>query len=365
MAYSASIQVNLGQRSYEVKIGSGLLDRFGEVLAESLAPRRAALITNDEIWSLHGGRLGKSLDGSCIRYQKITVPDGESAKSLPIAEEVYGQLIEAGFERGEPIVAFGGGVVGDLAGFLAATYLRGVPLVHVPTTLLAQIDSSIGGKVAINHPRGKNLIGMFYQPTFVFSDVDVLRTLDLSQLRNGLAEAIKYGFIWENGPLDYIEEHLDAILDADAAVIAPLVRDCSAIKARIVEIDERDRGLRAILNYGHTFGHAIETSSHYAFSHGEAISIGMHFAARLSAKLGMVDESVVQRHDKLLTRAGLPTKASRVNIESVIRAMSVDKKRQGGENLFVLLEGIGRPVVRPVPDDVVIELIVELTGVVH
>lgn len=360
MSYSASTRVNLGKRSYDIQIGIGSLIEFGGVLKEELVTERAAVITNDKVWSLHGASLAESFERAGVAFKKFTVPDGESAKSLPVAERIYGELIAAGFERDEPIVGFGGGVVGDFAGFIAATYQRGVPLVHVPTTLLAQIDSSIGGKVALNHPHGKNMIGTFYQPIFVYSDAEVLKTLDITQLRNGLAEAIKYGFIWADGPLGYIENHLDAILAANPAAMAPLVEACSKIKAKVVEIDETDRGLRAILNYGHTFGHAIETSSHYAFGHGEAVAIGMNFAARLSVKLGLASRELAERQEKLLRKAGLPVRAEHADITSVIKAMSVDKKRQRGESLFVLLEDVGVPLVRPVPEDVIMKIAVEL-----
>lgn len=360
MSNSAITHVNLGKRSYDIHIGAGNLIEFGGILKEELVSERAAVITNDKVWSLHGSALAESFEKAGVAFEKFIVPDGESAKSLPVAERIYGELIEAGFERDEPIVGFGGGVVGDFAGFIAATYQRGVPLVHVPTTLLSQIDSSIGGKVAVNHPHGKNMIGTFYQPVFVYSDVTVLKTLEIAQLRNGLAEAIKYGFIWADGPLAYIEDNLKGILAADPSVMAPLVDACSKIKAKVVEIDETDRGLRAILNYGHTFGHAIETSSHYAYGHGEAVAIGMNFAARLSSRLGLINHDLVERQERLLKKAGLPIRAEHVDIASVIKAMSVDKKRQRGENLFVLLEGVGVPLVRPVPEDVIMKLAVEL-----
>ncbi|MHB0975683.1 MAG: 3-dehydroquinate synthase [Candidatus Aquicultorales bacterium] len=359
MSDLSSVRLNLGRHSYEIKIGSGVLDRFGRVVRDCTTARRLAVVTNETVWSLHGETLLKGLEDAEIDPTLITVPEGEQAKSLPVAEKAYGALIDAGFERAEPIAAFGGGVVGDLTGFVAGTYMRGVPLFHVPTTFLAQIDSSIGGKVAINHPKGKNLIGLFYQPIFVFSDVDILQTLNAREMRNGLAEAIKYGFIWENGPLEFIEEHLDAILAAEPEILRPLVEACARIKARVVEIDEKDRGLRAVLNYGHTFGHAVETSSEYAFSHGEAVAVGMVFAAELANRLGMIDQSVVWRHRKLIERAGLPTRAEGIDPESLIRSMALDKKRAGGENLFVLLEGYGKPIVRPVPGSLVEQLVDE------
>lgn len=354
------VKVNLGKRSYDIVVGAGFLTEAGRLIAEMASARRAAVVTNDRVWELHGSKLLSALDDAGVKSFKISVPDSEGAKSLPVAEEVYSALIDARLERDEPVIAFGGGVVGDLAGFVAATYMRGVPLIHIPTTFLAQIDSSIGGKVAINHPKGKNLIGAFYQPLFVLADVEFLLTLDTANMRNGLAEAVKYGFIWPDGPLIFIENNLEAILAAKLPEIEKLTTECAAIKARVVEEDERDKGMRAILNYGHTFGHAIETSTRYGFSHGEAVAVGMCFAARLAARLGMIDKAVVKRHEELLERASLPVRAPKVEIASVLRAMAVDKKRQAGGNLFVLLEGVGHPVIRTVPEDIVVELAVEM-----
>ncbi len=362
MSCETEIAVSLGKRSYDILVNTGGLRLIGDLLKRRFPDGRVAIITNDRVWAFHGRRLEESLKEAGIPHEKIEIPDGEFAKSLSIAERAYGALIDAGFERGDPVIAFGGGVVGDLAGFVAATFLRGVPLVHVPTTLVAQLDSSIGGKAAINHPKGKNMIGVFYQPAFVLADVELLRTLGPRELKDGLAEAIKYGFIWQDGPLNFIEDNLDGLLSAAPSALEPLVAECARIKARIVEIDERDKGLRAILNYGHTFGHALEIATDFAYSHGEAVAIGMSFAAELASRLGMIDEALVYRHKRVLERAGLPTKPERVDIGSVIRAISVDKKRRLRENYFVLLEGLGRPVIRAVPEETVIELIVNAVG---
>lgn len=362
MNCNAEVVVSLGRRSYDIRVQAGGLRRIGELCKQRFPGSRIAVVTNEKIWNLHGWILEESLKEAGMRYERIAIPDGEASKSLSVAESVYGALIDAGFERGDPLLAFGGGVVGDLAGFVAATYLRGVPLVHVPTTLLAQVDSSIGGKTALNHPKGKNMIGVFYQPAFVVSDVEVLRTLGQRELKDGLAEAIKYGFIWQDGPLSFIEDNVGGLLSADASLLEPLVAECARIKARIVEIDERDKDLRAILNYGHTFGHALEIATDFAYSHGEAIAIGMSFAAELASKLGMIDGSLAYRHKRVLEEAGLPTKPEEVDIASIIRAISVDKKRRLRENYFVLLEGLGKPVVRAVPEDTIIELIVETIG---
>ncbi len=353
------VEISLGERSYPIYIGDNILHGFVDKFKDKFNAVKAAVITNSTVWDLYGGRLTESLTAGAIDYELILVPDGEKAKSLSVAGQVYGGLIKKGFERKDVIVALGGGVVGDLAGFVAATYERGVPFVQVPTTLLAQVDSSVGGKVAVNHELGKNMIGAFYQPAFVYIDVSTLNTLPGKEFAGGMAEVIKYAFIKGEPLLGLIQEKKRAILGKETGVLSEMVRICCSIKGEIVEKDERDAGVRAYLNYGHTLGHAIESTTRYDYSHGQAVAVGMVFAARLSQRLGMVGEDVVELHKRVISAYGLPVTVSGAGAVELVQVMERDKKRTGGEHVFVLLDGVGNPVVKNIDEDTLVSVLSE------
>lgn len=346
-----TIEISLGDRSYPIYIGDRMLHGFVEKYEEKFDHAKAAIITNSTVWDLYGSFITESLQTEAVEYELILVRDGEAAKSLSVAERIYGDLIKKGFERKDVIIALGGGVVGDLAGFIAATYERGVPFVQIPTTLLAQVDSSVGGKVAVNHPLGKNMIGAFYQPSFVYIDVSTLKTLSERDYSGGLAEVIKYAFLKGDPLLRTLQEKQLEILNKKMDVLSEIVATCCSIKGEIVEKDERDAGIRAILNYGHTLGHAIESTTKYDYTHGQAVAVGMVFAARLSQRLGMLDEEAVELHRRLISIYGLPISIKSADPDELIRVMERDKKRSAGGHVFVLLDGVGNPVVKRVEED--------------
>ncbi len=290
---------------------------------------------------LYGDALRQRLADEGFEVAIIEVPEGEEQKSLETAGRLYDELSRLHVERLTPVLALGGGVIGDLAGFVAATYLRGLPLVQVPTTLLAQVDSSIGGKVAVDQGQLKNKIGAFYQPGLTISDISTLKTLPPRALSTGLAEVIKHAVIWDKEFFTYLEEKLDKIKSFDEPVLERVVSRSAEIKAEVVEKDERDLGLRNVLNYGHTVGHAIETVSGFRVWHGEAVAMGMLAAGRISARLGVLDGDELARLESLITRAGLPAKMPELETERVIQAMRHDKKISGGKMKFVLLKSIG------------------------
>ncbi len=335
------IEVKAGGSSYEVYVGPDLLAQAGLLLSEAGFGDRAVIITNPVVKDLCGDALEQSLAGEGFQVTMLEVPDGEKQKSLRTAGWLYQKLSDFYAERITPILALGGGVIGDLAGFVAATYLRGVPFIQVPTTLLAQVDSSIGGKVAVNHGRLKNRIGAFYQPHLVISDVNTLGTLNIREFTNGLAEIIKVAFIRDRGFFAYLEGNLDKIMSLDCDVLEEIISKSVEIKAEIVEKDERDLGLRNILNYGHTIGHAVETASSFKVKHGEAVAIGMLAAGRISSKMGLLPESELARLERVIERAGLPTEMSGLRLEKMIGAMRHDKKVLEGRIRFVLPRSIG------------------------
>ncbi|HZD59507.1 MAG TPA: 3-dehydroquinate synthase [Anaerolineae bacterium] len=352
------VEVELGDRSYPIYIGDHILHGFAEKFREKFERAKAAIITNPTVWELYGDQVTESLSTAGVGYDLITVPDGEHAKSLSVAERIYGELIQKGFERKDAVIALGGGVVGDLAGFVASTYERGIAYIQVPTTLLAQVDSSVGGKVAVNHELGKNMIGTFYQPSFVYIDVTTLKTLPDRDFAGGMAEVIKYGFI-KGGPLlDVLGKRRDDILAREMDVLAEIATSCCSIKSSIVEEDERDTGIRAVLNYGHTLGHAIESVSGYKYTHGEAIAVGMVFAAKLGERLGMLSADIVELHKQTIGAYGLPTTVS-ANADKLIQVMERDKKRATGGHVFVVLDGIGNPVIRNIGDEVLVSCLDE------
>ncbi|HZL79724.1 MAG TPA: 3-dehydroquinate synthase [Candidatus Limnocylindrales bacterium] len=341
------VQVPLGNRSYAIKVGGGLLLRLGAecVNLEPNLDQRCAIITDPNVGEKFAKIVFDSLHRSGYLPVLITVPAGEKSKRIAVVERCYDQLAAHRLERKSFIVALGGGVVGDLAGFAAATYLRGIPFVQVPTTLLAQVDSSVGGKTGVNLRAGKNLVGAFYQPQLVLCDLDALKTLPKREYVSGLAEVIKYGVIYDAILFARLERNLPKLLQRDAATLAAVVARCCEIKAEVVGQDETESGLRAILNFGHTIGHAIENSSGYGkFLHGEAIAIGQVAAAKLSQKILGLPSGDVARIEKLFARVGLPVK-TRLNAtqrKKLFAAMKLDKKVSSGEVKFVLAEKIGR-----------------------
>jgi len=339
------VKVPLGSRSYSILIGPGLLPRLGVECHKLKLGRRCAVISDANVAPRFARKAMASLKSAGFDPLLITVPAGEIAKSLKTVQACYDQLAAHRLERKSFIVALGGGVVGDLAGFVAATYLRGVPFVQVPTTLLAQVDSSVGGKVGVNLKAGKNLVGAFYQPKLVLCDLDTLRTLPKREFRAGLAEVIKYGIIYDEALFERLENRLAKFLKLDAKLLGEIVARCCEIKAEVVGQDETETGLRAILNFGHTIGHAIENSIGYGkYLHGEAISIGQVAAARLSCEVLGFCGGCAERIRDLFLRAGLPTeiRLNPAQRAKLLGAMKLDKKVSGGEIKFVLAEGIGK-----------------------
>ena len=351
------VQVPLGSRSYHIKVGGGLLPRLGAECAALKLGQRCAVITDANVGKKFAKAALKSLSASGFEPVLITVPAGEKSKCMAMVEYCHDQLAKHRLERKSFIVALGGGVVGDLAGFVAATYLRGIPFVQVPTSLLAQVDSSVGGKTGVNLKSGKNLVGAFYQPRLVLCDLDTLKTLPRREYISGLAEVIKYGIIYDAILFAQLERNLPKLLARDSTTLAAVVARCCEIKAEVVGQDETESGLRAILNFGHTIGHAIENSSGYGkFLHGEAISIGQVAAAKLSHKILGLPSGDAERIEKLFSAAGLPVK---IKLDSARRkklfaAMKLDKKVSGGEVKFVLAEKIGKVVWgQPVPPSLI------------
>lgn len=348
-----TIRIELGERSYPILIGAGVLGAAG---SWSGLPRcsAAVIVTNTTVAPLYAARVAEALRAVAPRVLTFELPDGEAHKDWATLDRLFDRLLEAGCDRRTLLVALGGGVIGDMTGFAAACYMRGVPFVQVPTTLLAQVDSSVGGKTAINHARGKNMIGAFYQPLRVLADLDTLATLPQREYVSGLAEVIKYGPIADDAFTRWVEAHLDALLARDRAALAHAVRRSCEIKADVVTRDERESGLREILNFGHTFGHAIEAALGYGtWLHGEAVGCGMVLAADLSARVGLIGEAQSRRVASLVERAGLPTRVPRIDATRLIELMRVDKKALHGEIRFVLLDAPGRACVRGAPDDLV------------
>jgi 3-dehydroquinate synthase len=351
------VQIDLGSRSYAIDIGSG---RLGDPRTFGGLPAAAAalIVTNTTVGPLHGAALRRALEPHYAAIHEVVLPDGEAHKDWQTLNLIFDALLSHGCDRRTVVFALGGGVVGDMAGFAAASYMRGVPFVQVPTTLLAQVDSSVGGKTAINHPLGKNMIGAFYQPERVVCDLDTLRTLPDRELSAGLAEVIKYGPIADLAFLQWIEDNLPALLAREPHALAHAVRRSCEIKAWVVGQDERESGLRAILNFGHTFGHAIEAGLGYGeWLHGEAVACGMAMAADLSAALGLLAADDARRIARLIERAGLPVAAPRLGVDRFVELMRVGKKAEAGEIKFVLVDAIGHAIVRGAPDAAVREVL--------
>jgi 3-dehydroquinate synthase len=355
------LQIQLGERSYDILVGSGLLNQASSYASLPRAAQ-ALIVSNETVAPLYAEALREQLRAHYQQVHVLALPDGEAYKDWQTLNRIFDILLDKGCDRKTVLYALGGGVVGDMTGFAAASYMRGVPFVQVPTTLLAQVDSSVGGKTAINHPLGKNMIGAFYQPQRVICDLDTLRTLPERELSAGLAEVIKYGPIADMALLDWLENNMDALRARSVPALAHAVRRSCEIKADVVGQDEREAGLRAILNFGHTFGHAIEAGLGFgAWLHGEAVGCGMVMAATLSQRLGLVDQAFVQRLRTLIERAGLPVVGPVLdagdNAGRYLALMRVDKKAEAGEIKFVVIEAPGRAVVRGAPDALVREVI--------
>jgi 3-dehydroquinate synthase len=353
-ASAARVAIDLGDRGYDILIGRRLLTDTS--VWQGLPSADCALIvSNPLVAGLYGSALRNALAPHYRRIVNVELPDGEEHKQWPTLNLIFDRLLAEGCDRKTVLFALGGGVVGDITGFAAAAYMRGVPFVQVPTTLLAQVDSSVGGKTAINHPRGKNMIGAFYQPRRVICDLATLDTLPARELSAGLAEVIKYGPIADADFFDWTERHVDALLARDPAALAHAVQRSCEIKAAVVAADEREADLRAILNYGHTFGHAIEAGLGYGqWLHGEAVGCGMVMASDLSARLGLVPAAFVERVRALCQRAGLPVRAPRLGgPRQWLDLMRLDKKAEAGEIRFVVIEQIGRAALRSVPESLV------------
>ncbi|MBB3177314.1 3-dehydroquinate synthase [Variovorax sp. Sphag1AA] len=354
-----SVEIQLGDRSYPILIGSGLLGDPGSYAALPSAAT-ALIVTNTTVAPLYAETLRAALANRFRAVHLLELPDGEAYKDWQTLNLIFDALLSHGCDRKTVLFALGGGVVGDMTGFAAASYMRGVPFVQVPTTLLAQVDSSVGGKTAINHPLGKNMIGAFYQPRLVLCDLSTLTTLPPRELSAGLAEIIKYGPIHDMAFMDWIEANIDAMVARDPSALAHAVKRSCEIKAEVVGQDERETGLRAILNFGHTFGHAIESGLGYGeWLHGEAVGCGMVMAAHLSQRLGGVDEAFVQRLTALIQKAGLPVVGPALGAERYLELMRIDKKSEAGEIRFVVIDKPGSAIMRGAPDAMVREVLAQ------
>jgi 3-dehydroquinate synthase len=360
---SEIVRIEFAERSYDIHIGASLLGDAG-VFDGLPKASVAVIVSNTTIAPIYAARLQSSLQGRYKAIHTIVLPDGEAYKNWHTLNLIFDDLLKHSCDRKTTLFALGGGVVGDMTGFAAASYMRGVPFVQVPTTLLAQVDSSVGGKTGINHPLGKNMIGAFYQPQLVLCDLSTLNTLPARELSAGLAEVIKYGPIADMVFFDWIEANMDALLARDPASLAHAVKRCCEIKAWVVGQDEREAGLRAILNFGHTFGHAIEAGLGYgAWLHGEAVGCGMVMAAHLSQRLGLVEAAFVARLTALIKKACLPTVAPalaegvQANADRYLELMRIDKKAEAGEIKFILINQPGQCVVKTAPDELVREVI--------
>lgn len=354
-AQTTSLKVPLGPRTYHILVGEGVLPLVGGHVRRVAPAARLTIVSNPTVFDLYGKLLVDSLGESGYEVDVVKIGDGEAYKSLDVARDLYNKLAAFGAQRWDPVVAVGGGVVGDLAGFVAGTYMRGVPLVHVPTTLLAQVDSSIGGKVAVNLPAGKNLVGMFYQPSLVFADIATLATLPAAYAKVGIAEVLKYAFLEGKDLLAFVESNLGDVLALKSTEMRQIVAWCCKIKARVVAEDERDQSARAVLNLGHTVGHALEAVEGYGvYEHGEAISIGMAAAVVIGMKIGLTEEAPAAKIVKLLNRAGLPVRMPHVPAEALVERMRLDKKARESQLRFVLLRKIGEPVVTSVAEETVV-----------
>ena len=358
----AALIVTTASQSYPIFIGPGLLPELGQRMQSVALSGNAYIISDDQVFPLYGTQVTDSLQKAGFAVNSFVVPQGEKSKSIEVAVEIYNWLVTSNAERGHIIVALGGGMVGDLAGFVAATFLRGMPLVQVATSLVAMVDSAIGGKVAVDHPRAKNLIGAFYQPRLVVSDIDVLKSVPRRELISGWAEVIKHAMILDSGLVELLEAHVEQLLNLEPELTTEVITRSAAIKAKVVSEDERETGLRIILNYGHTIAHGLEAATGYErLLHGEAVAIGMMGAAMISQRLGLLPGDVVERQRALVQKFGLPTAYHDIDIKNVVQALELDKKVRERKVRWVLLEGIGQAIIcEDVPQEVVLSVLADL-----
>ena len=339
-----TLKVDLGKRSYNITIGYNILKGLGEEVRKFKFSPKAALISNPTVYKLYGDVVLSSLRSSGLDVQVVLIPDGEEYKEFGWAYYILGRLLAFGLDRKSVIFALGGGVIGDITGFVASVYMRGIACIQIPTTLLSQVDSSVGGKTGVNHPLGKNMIGTFYQPRLVWIDVESLKSLPEREFLAGMAEVIKYGVIWDEEFFSFLEKNCQGILSQKQDLLVQMIKRCCEIKAEVVSKDERESGLRAILNYGHTVGHAIETLTGYTrYLHGEAVSMGMVYEAEIAREMELIDTEAVKRLRSLISSYGMASKLEEsLNPEQMIRVMQIDKKALSGRLRIVLPERIGK-----------------------
>ena len=350
-----TLEVDLGNRSYPIYIGSDLIDQ-SELFSACKKATSVYIVTNTTVAPLYAERLTKTLEKLDKPVRTIILPDGESYKDWKNLQLIFDDLLKFGADRQAMLVALGGGVIGDMTGFAAASFMRGIRFIQVPTTLLAQVDSSVGGKTGINHPLGKNMIGAFHQPAAVIADLNTLKTLPARELSAGLAEVVKHGAIADAEFLSWIEANAQALLECDTTAMAHAVLRSCEIKSAVVSADEREGGIRATLNFGHTFGHAIEAGMGYgAWLHGEAVACGMVMGADLSRRLNFITQDEVNRLTKIIQSMNLPTNPPKFGAQRFMELMQVDKKTEGGQIRYVVLEKIGKAQIKSVPDSQVIE----------
>lgn len=354
------IQVGLGDRAYPIKIKKELLPEVGERLTRNGVANRYVVVADEYVAGLFADRLLRSLKKAGLEVFLVTFPRGEGSKHLSTIGDLSSKLANLGIDRKDGLIALGGGVTGDITGFLAAIYMRGIPFVQIPTTLLAQVDSSVGGKTGVDIPEGKNLVGSFYQPKAVYIDTMLLKSLPQTELLNGLAEVIKYGVIYDRDFFDFLEKKREDILNVDLEVMAEVVEKCCAIKADVVAADEKEADLRRILNYGHTIGHAVEAASDFSIAHGQAVAMGMVAAAKLAVGKGLFPEEESQRLSKLIKAYGLeveiPQELDRSNIKAYLKT---DKKAVGGRPFFVLPQTIGKVIITDDVDESLIDKVID------
>jgi 3-dehydroquinate synthase len=350
-----TLQLDLGERSYPIHIGSQLLDQ-ADLYKKHIKGTFTAVVTNETVAPLYADRVVKTLEGIGQQVKLIVLPDGEAFKTWEVLQKIFDGLLENSADRKTTLVALGGGVIGDMTGFAAACYMRGIRFIQVPTTLLSQVDSSVGGKTGINHPLGKNMVGAFHQPQVVIADLDTLKTLPPEELAAGLAEVIKHGAIADPEFLSWIEKNQDALNNCDPVAMEFAVRRSCEIKSQVVAQDEKEGGIRAILNFGHTFGHAIEAGMGYgSWLHGQAVGCGMVMAADLSVRVGLLSNADASRLKKIIQVLHLPTQPPKLGVARFMELMSVDKKAEDGEVRYILLNGLGQAKIQTVDDDLVIQ----------
>ncbi len=357
---SRMVRVDLGNQSYDIHIGQNFVSSLPELLAGVSRNSCSIMVSDELVFSLYGKEFVRILSSAGLKIEIAVLKGGESCKSLSTLSWLYEQMIEKGLDRQSTVFALGGGVVGDIAGFAAASFMRGIGYIQLPTSLLAQVDSSVGGKTGVNLPLGKNLVGAFYQPGLVFADVNLLNTLAEKEYQTGLAEVIKYGVIWDLEFFNYLEENIEPIKGRDMECLIHIVSRCCEIKAEIVAQDEKENGIRALLNLGHTFGHAFESLTDYQkFTHGEAVAVGTVYAARLAAALNMMSEQEAERVTALIRNYGLPINYGDLNPGEIVKRMYLDKKSVGGNINLVLPTGIGKSMLLSGVSDTQIEAVLK------